>query len=427
MAIYDPDKLNYDKELYSQLQARNGDLLRRFFNAHVDNLDHRPIAEDGNHTQNELCKIVAAELEDEAKQYLNRYEKLVNQNVRTVPAIDYLAEHHDINNEELDVDSRYELLLLLYEEGLIDQLDELIIRSKIKSNSAKRTYVLDRELNFGTLADELDQFHKEWNKEQNDPDVILVDNEFESENLVVLKIYQETSMQHPKTFNFREKGEDEIPKTPELINIQYQQLKTIRLQVEPKDGETEFVFTESFNRWRRTLDKFFDSVFDVSDFFDEVKKAISPVAEEIEEEIVESIDRGDDPVAHARSKIGEKRDEAKERIDELDIPEDRKKEFRDRIETIEISGSEIEDDQSIETQEFRLIAGLDGLFNSVDIEEGFRDMLEKAESEKQSFVITINDRPVQFSNGSWSKIGAGSLPDKDQRALQIFFDGEDGI
>lgn len=427
MAIHDPDEEGYNNELYSELQPRKGDLLRRFFNVHVDSLDHRPIAEDNNFTQDEICKLIAAELEEEAKQYLERYDRLVDQNVRTVPAIDYLAEHYEINHEDLDVASRYELLLLLYEEDLIRRLDELIIRSKIKSNSAKRTYLLDRKLDFESLNQDLDRFHQEWNKEQDDPNAILVDKEFQSENLVVLKIYQETSMQYPNTFCFRKEGEEEIPKTPELTRIQYQQLKTIRLQVEPKDGETELVFTESFNRWRRTLDKFFDSVFDVSDFFDEVEKASSPVAVEIEQEIVESIDRGDDPVKHARNKIDEKREEAEERVDELDVPETRKKEFRDCIETIEISGSEIEDDQSIETHEFRLIAGLDGLFNSVDIEEGFRDMLEKAESEKQSFVITINDRPVQFSNGSWSKIGAGSLPDKDQRALQIFFDGEDGI
>jgi len=427
VAIYKPNELEYDEELYSKLQPRNGDLLRRFFNVHVDNLDHRPIAEDANFTKDDLCKIVAAELEDKITTYLERYEKLKDQKVRTVPAVDYLAEHYDIDNENLDIDTRYELLLLLYEEELTQQLDELIIRSRIKSYSAKRTYVLDRELDFDNLDQNLEQFHREWNLEQEDPNVILVDKEFESENLVVLRIYQESSMQYPKTFNFREEEEDEIPAVPDLTSIKYQQLKNIRFQLEDTDEGTELVFTKSFNRWRRTLDQFFESVFGVADFREKVEKASSPVAEDIEREIVDSIEEGDDPVARARSTIDEKREEAESRVGDLDIPDSSKEEFRNRIGTIEISGSEIVDDQSIETQEFRLIAGLEGLFNSVDIEEGFRDMLEKAESEKQSFVITISGRPVQFSDGSWNKIGAGSLPDKDQRALEIFFDGEDGI
>ena len=430
MTIYKPSELEYDEELYSKLQPRNGDFLRRFFNAHVENLDHRRIAEDGNFTKDDLCKIVVAELEGEAATYLDRYKKLKSENVRTVPAVDYLAEHYDIDKENLDVDNRHELLLLLYEEDLIDQLEELIIRSRIKSYSAKRTYILDRSLDLGSLEQNLEQFHREWNLEREDPNVILVDKEFESENLIVLKIYQESSMQYPKTFSFRENEEDEedeIPAVPELTSIEYQQLKTIRFQLENKEDGTELVFTESFNRWRKTLDDFFESVFDVTDFRKEVEKASSPVAEDIEREIVDSIEQGEDPVERARDTIDEKREEAETRVDDLDVPDSRKQEFRDRIGTIEISGSEIVDDQSIETQEFRLIAGLEGLFNSVDIEEGFRDMLEKAESEKQSFVITISGRPVQFSDGSWNKIGAGSLPDKDQRALQIFFDGEDGI
>lgn len=427
VAIYNPNEVEYSEELYSKLQPRNADILRRFFNAHTENIEHRPIAEDGNFTQDELCKIVAAELEDEITTYLQQYERLRSQNVRTVPAVDYLAEHYDIDNENLDVQNRHGLLVLLYEENLIESLDELIIRSRIKSYSAKRTYILSRRIDFDVLDQNIKQFHKEWNLDQESPDVILVDKELESENMVVLKIYQESSIQYPQTFSFREDSEDEVPPVPELTSIKYHQLKTIRFQLENTEDRTELVFTKPFNRWRKTLEKFFESVFGVADFHEEIEKKPSLVAESIERDIIESIEKGGDPVARARNTIHEKRVEARERVDNLDIPDSRKQEFRDRIGTIEISGSEIVDDQSIETQEFRLIAGLEGLFNSVDIEEGFRDMLEKAESEKQSFVITISGRPVQLSDGSWSKIGAGSLPDKDQRALQIFFDGDEGI
>jgi len=370
---------------------------------------------------------VAAKLEEEILGFLDRHERLVEQSVRVDPAINYLAEHYNIAPGDLDVDNRYELLLLLYEEDLLGILDELIIKSRIRSYAATRAYTLNESLVFEELDQGIESFHTKWNKEKEDPDVILVDQEFESENLVVLKIYQEAGNQSLPTFRFREEGSKEVPITPEVTRVNYKQLKTIRFQLEQLDDHTKIIFTDTYSGWYRTLDSFFDTVFGVDEFVSEIEEEKSAIAEEIEEEIVESIEDGDDPVERARDKIGEKKSSAESRVDELDVPEERQDDLKNRIQTIEISGSEVVDDQSIETQEFRLIAGLDGLFDSVDIEEGFRDMMKKAESDKQSFVITISNRPVEFSDGTWNKIGAGTLPDKNQRALQIFFDGEDRL
>lgn len=278
------------------------------------------------------------------------------------------------------------------------------------------------------LEEGITSFHRKWNKEQDDPKAVLVDDEFESDQLVVLKIYQEVNPQYQNTFAFR-LGEDdeEVPMEPDLTQVNYQQLKTIRFQIEEREGETEIVFTEPFNRWQTTLNTFFDIAFDVDDFLDQIEERKSATAEEIEQELVDSVEAQEDPVQRTRNKIEELRSTAEDQIDNLDLPEEHKQDLKDRINTIEISGSEILDDQSIETQEFRLIATLDGLFDSVDgIEQGFREMIKQAGEDNRTFVLTINDRPVQFSNGTWKGLGPGSMPDRDRRALELFFSDDDG-
>jgi len=424
--ITTPDQLDYDEELYTTLDPRDKEILYRLFNFYAGRLDHRPITRD-TFTQDELRKIVASKLQEETRAFLDRYQKLADESVRTDPAVEYIAEHYDVDEDSLDIENRYELLLLLYEEDLLDQLDELLIRAKIRSYSATRTYVLEEELEVTRLDDEIPSFHHKWNKEQEDPKAVLVDVEFEREQLAVLKIYQEVNPQYQDTFAFRLEDEDEIPQQPELTQVSYQQLKTIRFQLEQRDGETEIVFTKPLNRWRTTLNTFFDFVFDVDEFINSIHERKSEAAEEIEQEIIDSVEAQDDPVERTREKIDELRDNAEQRIDNLDLPEARKDDLKDRISTIEISGSEILDDQSINTQEFRLIATLEGLFDSVDgIEEGFREMIKQAEEDNQAFVITINDRPVQFSNGTWKGLGPGSMPDRDRRTLELFFSDNDG-
>ena len=424
--ITTPDQLDYDEDLYTTLDPREKEVLYRLFNVYADSLDHRPITKEG-FTQDELRKILSSKLEEETQEFLDRYQDLVDEGVRTDPAIEYIAEHYDITDTDLDVDNRYELLLLLYENDLVDQLDELLIRAKIRSYSATRTYLLDEELSLQQINEKLVTFHEEWNTEQDDPKVVLADLEFESGQLAVLKIYQEVGAQYPDTFAFRLDDESGIPVEPDLTKVKYQQLKTIRFQIEQRHNETEVVFTKPFDRWRTTLDTFFETVFDVDEFFERIHERTSEAAEEIEQELIDSVEAQDDPIERTRDKLDELQDNAEDRINNLNLPEDHKDDLKDRISTIEISGSEILDDQSIETQEFRLIATLDGLFDSVDgIEQGFREMIKQAEEDNRAFVLTINDRPVQFSNGTWNGIGPGSMPDRDRRALELFFSDDDG-
>lgn len=423
MSVYNPEDLDYDKELFDRISSVGKDVLVRFYNLHSDTLNTRPL-EESAHSKRELRQIIAGKLKEQMDEFLKDYEQLREESVRASPAIEYIAEHFDIEAENLDVDTRYELLILLHEEGLDEVLDQLVVRSKMRTYSASRNYILSQRVELDEVEERLLEFHEGWNQGNEDNDPVRVKIEFESENLMILKIFQEVGPQSPQTFEFREENIDEIPVVPELTTISYHQLKTMRIQIEVRDSETELVFSESFTSWRNLLPDLFEGLFRIDEFFEEIDEVRSEVASDIEENMVEAIDTGDDPVETARETISERQQEAESEVDHLDIPESRKQNLKERINSISISGSEITEDQSIETQEFRLIAGLEGLFRSVDIEEGFKDMIEKADSEKQSFVLTVDERPVELNDGKWSKLGTGQLRDLDRRALEIFFDSE---
>lgn len=424
MSIHRPDDLDYDEELFDRLSSVPKDVLVRFYNLYCGELDNRPV-EKSAHSKRELRQIVAAKFPDHLEAFLNDYEQLRDESLRTDPAVEYLSKHFDIQSTELNINNRYELLILLYEKNINQALNELVIRSKMQTYSASRGYIYDEAISLERIDEDLQEFHELWNHgPEKDISPVRVKKEFQTDNIIVLKILQEVNKQSPQTFRFREEERDEIPTVPELTTVSYHQLKTVRIQFEIGDDETAIVFSESFTRWRQLLPELFEVLTGEDDFLKEIERVQSDVAADIEDNMVDAIESGEDPVETARDSISARQDEVEDEVENMDIPRSRKENLKTRINSIEISGSEISGDQSIETQEFRLIAGLEGLFSSVDIEEGFKDLIEKADSQKQSFVLTVDDRPVELNNGEWDKLGPGQLRDLDRRALEIFFDSE---
>jgi hypothetical protein len=126
---------------------------------------------------------------------LEKYELLRQESVGTSPAIEYISEHYEIDSKELDLESRYELLILLHEQGLAEILDELVARAKMRTYSETRRYVLEEDIDLGGLNNGLFEFHRYWNEDSKDDGFVLVENEFQSEDLAVLKIHRESGLQ----------------------------------------------------------------------------------------------------------------------------------------------------------------------------------------------------------------------------------------
>ncbi|WP_096390016.1 hypothetical protein [Halopenitus persicus] len=422
MAITKPDELEYDEDIYRELSPRRKEILVRLFNCHCTEIECRPIGK-GAFSTDQLRKILASRLLDQTRRFLDHYQTLADENVRTDPAVEYLAQLQDVETDKLNVSSRYELLLLLYEEGLVDELEVLIARSRIREYAAIRGRILPCEIDFEALDERLDSFHEKWNHDLDQSTPIRVETEFRTESVSTFKLYLETGPKHPEVFQFRRDDQSEPPTIPEVTTIEIHQVKTQRLQVERRDSETEVILTKPESGWHTALTQFFATVFGVEDVFSKLEARTSEVAAEVEEEMVEAVKLGNDPLAAAASCIEARSEEAIEDIEKMDLPLETRDDLKDRVQTIEISGSNITDDQSISTSRFQLVATLENLFGTVDgLEEGFRDLIRKADSEKQAFVLTISNRSVEFKDGTWQSLGQGRLPSRDQRALEIFFD-----
>lgn len=428
MVITRPNELDYDDDLYELLGSRDKDILVRFFNCHCHQIDH-PLIEESAFTKDELRKIIASKLVEQYQDFLRLYRSLAAANVRTAPAIEYLATHFDIDNELLDVSSRYELLIVLFEEDLIEHIDELRIRARIRPYAATNTFVFSEPLSISNLEGRLREFHRHWNVENDGSSPLLVDMEYSSNRLVIFRIYKEVGPRFADTFSFRlESDSDEVPIQPETTQVRYYKLNKIRIQLEVSGDETEIIFTDSFSGWYNTLDPFFELVFGIADFREKIDERKSAVANEIEQEIATGVETDErDVISRTQDTIDNRKLEAKEEIDASNLPDERKTVLKDSIDTIAITGSEIIDDQSIQTQQFRLIAELDRLFNTVDgIEIGFRELIKHANPDNQSFVLNVNNRPVQLRNGAWRPLGQGGLRDVDRTALQFFMGDTNG-
>lgn len=418
-----PDQLDYDEDLYEELEPRKKGVLHRLYNVFVKGTEHYKAARSA-YNKDPLRKILASEFEEETHKYLDRYEKLKEENVRLRSAKDYLNDHHQVEREKLDIDSRHELLVLLYEEDLIDELDDLIARTSIRAYSTKRSYTLDQKIDLSGLDEKISKFHQFWNVEMQELRPLRVKiNARDGEDFAVLRFYKEYSEKPIDVFKFREEASDEVPAEPSVTKVQKRPLKNMRFRVEKADGQTELTFTDSLQGWQRPLNVMFSTVFDVDEITEEISEKKFEAVEEMEEEIATGMGEAEDPVDFVHESIDERKDKAKNRVEKMNIPDEERKELKDKLDTLEMSGGGVSDDQSTSTEEFRLVAfSLEDLFNSVDgIRESFQDWLQKADRENQAFVLTIDDRPVRVKDGTWKAQGQGGISDANQKALEIFF------
>lgn len=434
MKYADPESLDYDQEIIDELDSLGKDLLIRFFNHFADDLDTHKLADDTHVSAEDIRKIIAADLVEQTIQFLDRYQRLKDDNVQLGPATQYLAERFDIPPEKLEFTSLYDLLITLYEYDLADQVNEIAAGIDIRQNAWKRAFILEQSLNFTDFERRIDNFYEMWHgKKELIPIRVICENK--GEETATLQIHREkqTGSNTVPTFGFRKEDTksqyetENYPIKPEVDEVEIYELKSIRLHLETTDDESRFIFTEAIAGWDRTLNDFFEAVFNIDTFTSKIQQRTSGGVESLESDFESSIKSDEDPLETAREKIQHRRDEAKKEVEKKGLPPAKTQEVKDCIETIEIGGSDIEDDPSIATNTFRLVGDLPELFKSVDIETGFKDMVATADPDKRNFVIRVKNKAVGLENGRWKKLEAGSLGDNERQSLEIFFQEDQDI
>lgn len=424
MTVTSPSKTEPDSELLDALAGRGRDTLYTLFEALHDSNERG--YEIGAFTTEEWRHVIVHEYPTGTQKFIDAYEKLRKEGVRKAPVVEHLAQHYDIDSEKLDVDRLPELVAVLLDKGLLDQLDEIVIAAKFRPSAVTGTYTLDQEIPLEGLEEKIDDFHKSWNKGVEGNGVKKskrLDIEYNAEKIVTLRFYRESSETTARYFGFRKDGDDPRPKKPEIQNFHYRQLKHTRFLISNQDGETRLVFTKSLSGWKQSLRTVFSQVFGVDDVFSKMSKPSSEIAQDVEEAAGGDVDENVDPIAQTQSYIDTRCETAKDEIEDLGIPPQDKEVLKNHLDSVSITGTDVEEDQSIATRELRIISqtSLAEMFASVDIEDGFRDLLRKANEENLAFVLDVNGVPVECSNGSWSRAGPGQLPDSVRQAMQVFF------
>lgn len=404
-----------DSELCDALEPRSKAFLDRLYEVFSgESIDRK---------KGTLIRIIADRHEDELREFLDNYEKLSDRNVNRRYGEEYLHESLGVDREKLDVKNLHELLLVLYEEDQVDKLESLIIRSELFAVKNEREFHLDDELELTDIESRITAFLRHANQGQQklDPIAITVDADGDS---AALDIHQEYGRKYAKTFKFRKSNARQHPPTrPSITGKQYYPLRNISVGIERAEDGTTVTFSKSKDQWEETLEDLFSFVFDVDDPFDKLEKTGSPGVEKIQQGAKTAAEDTETDTADSVNNLIEQRkstaiDQVEEEVDADDVKED----LEQRLQSVELVGYTISDDQATGTHEFTIIAdNLDELFETVEgIELSFEDYLEKAEEENIQLVLRIQNELVQLDSADWDPLRGNRIAAENKKAIETF-------
>ncbi|WP_256392861.1 hypothetical protein [Natronoarchaeum rubrum] len=413
-----------DPELYHVLEQRDAGTLCRVFNHFGEQNEDRDPTE---YSSDGWRRVVAGNIPKAAREWLETRDTLSRESVDRVHAAAYLNENYEPDEELRDPDSLYELAILIHELGLSESLTEIIVAARVRQNELKRTWTIDQSLNLTNLQSRIEDFHKTWNNREEQSKAVLVRPELAGESAASLHIFIEkgAGVTEKNTFSFRQgESNDEIPTNPSLTEIRYREVKDIRLLLQVDNDDTKIIFTDDYSLgWNRVLDVLFDTVFNIENVTSSLERETVVEAEELHEEAAESISADDEPIEQVTELIRDRSKEAKMAVENTDYSEARKDAIKAKLDNIELSGSEIEDDPNLETEEFRLIGrtNLDEVFVRVDIETSFLRFLQRADEESLALVMNIDGRHVTARTTGPQPVDGSRLGSESQIALKHFF------
>ncbi|WP_254547383.1 hypothetical protein [Halomarina pelagica] len=408
------EPLDPDPELVSELESRPKWFLERLYEVFADDvLDTKAPT---------LREVLADRHTDQVRQFLEDYEILSERNVNRRYAEEYLNKSLGISREDLDVRDRYELLLVVYENGCRDKLRSMIIRSELFAVKNEREFQLDQELNLDGVENRVTAFLRKANVEEQhlDPIQTTVD---ENESSVALDIRQEYGRKYRNVFAFRQSpGQENVPVNPSVEGTSFYPLRNMSIGVEPKDGETVITFSKSTDNWEGTLTELFSDVFGVGNLFQKLEEKSSPGVQEIQQDTIAAVeDESTDTADTVREAVQQRTETAAEQIDQSDEPEETKEDLKQRVETFRLVGYSISNDQATSTDEFTIIADdLNHVFGTIEgIELSFEDYLEKAEKDNIQLIFKIQNEHVKLSAGDWEPLRGPRITAGNKEALEI--------
>jgi len=381
-------------------------------------------------TKPDTIEELITNYETEAGQFTADYEKLDRESVNLRAAKDFItANYQSVSRGQLDVNNRFSLLLSLYDLDLEADLDYIVAASRIYDRKGRKSYFIDREISVSTVQESIDEFLEYWNSERPYPILIRSYSSNISEGGTIFEVYKEQGSRTREEFAFRdnEYTEDDYPSTPELTTHRYYPIKKIRFEISVETDQTIFTFTDNYESgWKKILNSLFKRTIGDEDVYEDLERYKSEVASEIEQSATDAVDDSDSDDRSVtdiiEDGIEKKIEAAQTRVDDMELTDEERDDLKDRLESIELGGSDLRGDSSTGTNQFRLVADLENAYSSFDtMEQTFEEILKKADEENTKFVIKIKGRPIAIDSGTWDLLENGRISDENKRALETFF------
>ena len=355
----------------------------------------------------------------------------------------------DFASEINTIKSKEEVLLFLYrhvgQEKLQDYLSWIRYEAYIEKNREKNRYLLEKPFLFRDtkkLEQLIDEFVREWNSKN--IHWARIDMRSTNDGAIKLIITMEYGRRPYQEFFVRRRmkiyGISEIPKYSKDSNIMHtplipkdkEDLKEVSewiyplghyiLQIRPiNDKETEMILGFDLNKKypRDLLDRLLSILFGEDTSVNDLKLIKPKPVEKLKETVKQTIQHSkhmSDAIEQIDNKIKERKSEAAQKLQSLDLPDEAKEKLNKIIESIKLGGFRFPGDPATGTLKVDIVADLEEFRRIVPNVDDFLDDLIEAYGDKVEPVLLVNNKPVNLSSGDvYSR-----LKEEERLALKLF-------
>lgn len=374
-------------------------------------------------TKSELAIYLIEKYPDKIFSFVDDLEKLKYLYVHV--ARDYLIDlYPDKSNEINNLQKKGQLLIFIYEYGIIDELEHIIHYCSFRGKELRNAYTLKTEtdLNLNQIWEKLDIFLQEWNSSS--PLKIAIKKYLDMQEKLVITIFREHNQKTYKQFNFRdprlslEKNSGDM----ELRNIKIYPVWPARMEISKiGKGSYNIIFEFDPSSENAIMKMFMNTIFGKNT---EMSKTEIKSVKEIQKDIKQTISKS--PKWEEIDKyIGSKKKPVIKKIKaNKSLSRQRKTVLVKLVDSIRYAGPSFKDDPKTTTKELTMKVGnIDKFFQVLSTGKNFlQEIFSKVSKSTESQYIYINNKSVLLTKGLMKF--QGRLSEDETVALKLFL-GED--
>lgn len=394
-------------------------------------------------------RLSSGNLRKRTQQFLDHLDEMEDARIAKGRTVNYLEETFEIDDDLVEevFNQKHQLLLVLYAhiyendpsidlEAIDREFRNFLYSVQFYTANTEAVYYANEEIpDFDKVITKAERFEKQKNRGRQR--AFRAHVEPVDEETLKTRIFEELPPRRERIFEFRK---HEIPTRspdhPTVSRTTSHQIKTFGLNVHDEGDQTRFVFSENpKNRWKGTIEEFFEEVFGIADPFNTLERRKSEIAVQIEATASQAA--ADDKEVHevvrdVQDVISSRTEEVIELLEEDDEFEGDIEELQRLLQGVEFAGIRVVQDQSTATGFFEL-RPRDNLLRPMEFVEGLDDALltylERADDENIRPILQVKhedgtSEEVILKDGNWSSLH-GVLSDETTEALNHFFDGID--